>query len=78
MITILCMTHYQPWLLGWCRWRVVVSHHESEEAHGIQTTLAEGKWLWRGLRAPFEEWSQFGTDGYEVYGSRSRKLADIR
>jgi hypothetical protein len=54
---------HEPWLLGWCRWDIVL---ETEGAGALvwMEILASGRWRWRGRGAPYRE-SVFVIDSVE-------------
>lgn len=47
-------SEYEPWLLGWCRWRLEL-RLVSSGGGALTQTVADGKWKWRGRDARLHE-----------------------
>jgi predicted DCC family thiol-disulfide oxidoreductase YuxK len=47
---IIKIVQYEPWLLGWCRWEITADLHYCC-GPAVCTTLAKGRWKWRGRKA---------------------------
>ena len=48
---------YEPGLLGWCRWEIATELHYGHDPGRTvhHSTLATGRWKWRGRHAKFCE-----------------------
>lgn len=50
---------FEPWLLGFCRWRTVERTIWGGLGNGevaMGKVLAQGRWRWRGRSAQYREW----------------------